>query len=153
MTIQVKVTVSSGTRTSDTTLRQLISEIERIKRYDGTVVRVSVEYPSVSMFTRPQPLHEIIESMLAEADSVVSPHYTAPPRGLPYAIRIEAAMRYFLSASPEFRREAERRSMGAAARNRQEYMRQNPGIFAHFYPTRGRPLETEFLRVLSSAVL
>jgi hypothetical protein len=149
LNIQVNVSIHSGSRTSETTLRQLISEIERIKRYDGTVVRVTVEYPRVSMFTRPQPLHEIIESMLAEADAAVSPHYTAPPRGLPYAIRIEAAMRYFRSASPDFRREAERRSLGVPPRNRQEHMRRNPEIFEHFYPTRRGPLETEFLRVIS----
>lgn len=88
--------------------------------------------------------------MLAEADAAVSPHYTAPPRGLPYAIRIEAAMRYFRTASPEFRREAERRSLGGVpARNRQEFMRQNPDIFQYFYPTRG-PLETEFLTLMKS---
>ncbi len=150
MSINVSVTVHSGTRTSETTLRQLISEIERIKRYDGTVVRVAVEYPQVSMFTRPQPLHEIIESMLAEADSVVSPHYRAPPRGLPYALRVQAAMRVFKDASPEFRREAERRSLGSPPRNRQEHMRQNPGIFEHFYPTRRGPLETEFLSFIKN---
>lgn len=148
MTIQVKVSVQSGSRGSETTLRQLISEIERIKRYDGTVVRVTVEYPRIAMITRPQPLHEIIESMLAEADSVVSPHYRAPPRGLPYALRVQAAMRVFKDASPEFRREAERRSLGVPPRNRQEFMLQNPGIFEHFYPTRHGPLETEFLRAL-----
>ncbi len=148
MTIQVKVSVQSGSRTSETTLRQLISEIERIKAYDGTVVRVTVEYPRIAMITRPQPLHEIIESMLAEADSVVSPHYRAPPRGLPYALRVQAAMRVFKDASPEFRREAERRSLGVPPRNRQEFMLQNPGIFEHFYPTRRGPLETEFLRAL-----
>ena len=148
MTIQVTVKVSSGTRTSDTTLRQLIREIERIKSYDGTVVRVTVEYPHISMFSRPQPLYQVIERMLTEADAATSPHYTAPPRGLPYALRIEAAMRYFRSASPEFRRAAEYRSLGGPARNRQEHMRQNPEIFEHFYPTRRGPLETEFLREL-----
>ncbi len=148
MTIQVKVTVQSGSRTSDTTLRQLIRDIERIKSYDGTAVRVNIEYRRISMFTRPQPLYQVIERMLAEADAAVSRHYTAPPRGLPYAIRIEAAMRYFRSASPEFRREAERRSLGVPPRNRQEHMRQNPGIFEHFYPTRRGPLETEFLRAI-----
>jgi hypothetical protein len=149
MTIQVTVSVHSGNRASDTTLRQIIQEIERIKAYDGTVVRVTVEYPRISMFTRPQPLHEIIESMLAEADSVVSPHYRAPPRGLPYALRVQAAMRVFTNASPDFRREAERRSLGSAPRNRQEFMIQNPGIFEHFYPTHRGPLETEFIRSLS----
>lgn len=146
--IQVTVKVSSGTGISDTTLRQLIREIERIKSYDGTVVRVTVEYPQVSMFSRPQPLYQVIERMLTEADAATSPHYTAPPRGLPYAIRIEAAMRVFKNASPEFRREAERRSLGGPARNRQEFMGQNPELFQQFFKTRG-PLETAFLRNLS----
>lgn len=138
MTIQVTVKVSSHSGAADTTLRQLIRDIERIKSYDGTVVRVNIEYLRISMFTRPQPLYQAIEQMLAEADAAVSPRYTAPPRGLPYAIRIEAAMRYFRTASPEFRREAERRSLcGVPARNRQEFMRQNPDIFQYFYPTRG----------------
>lgn len=148
MTIQVTVKVSSHAGAADTTLRQLIRDIERIKSYDGTVVRVNIEYPRFSMFTRPQPLYQGIEHMLAEADAAVSPHYTAPPRGLPYQIRVVAAMRYFRTASPEFRREAERRSLGGVpARNRQEFMRQNPDIFQFFYPTRG-PLETAFLREL-----
>lgn len=151
MTIQVTVKVSSHAGAADTTLRQLIRDIEKIKSYDGTVVRVNIEYPHISMFTRPQPLYQVIERMLAEADAATSPHYTAPPRGLPYAIRIEAAMRYFRTASPEFRREAERRSLGGPARNRQEHMRQNPELFQYFYRTRG-PLETEFLRELGRSV-
>jgi hypothetical protein len=146
MTIQVTVTVSSGNRASDTTLRQLISEIERIKSYDGTTVRVNVEHMGVSLFPGSQPLHEVIERMLAEADAATSPHYTAPPRGMPFSLRVQAAMRVFESASPDFRREAERRAKGAPARNRQEYMRQNPELFQHFYRSRG--LETEFLNII-----
>lgn len=146
MTIQVTVTVSSGNRASDTTLRQLISEIERIKSYDGTTIRVNVEHMGISLFPGSQPLHEVIERMLAEADAATSPHYTAPPRGMPFSLRVQAAMRVFESASPDFRREAERRAKGAPARNRQEHMRQNPEIFQHFYRSRG--LETEFLRFI-----
>ena len=148
MSIQVTVKVSSESRTSDTTLRQLIREIERIKSYDGTTITVSVEPHRISMIPRPRALYEVVEQMLAEADAATSPHYTAPPRGLPFSLRVQMAMRVFKNASSEFRREAERRSLGVPPRNRQEHMRQNPGIFEYFYPTRRGPLETEFLKQL-----
>lgn len=150
MTIQVTVKVSSHAGAADTTLRQLIRDIERIKSYDGNTVTVTVEPHRISMISKPRALYEVIEQMLAEADAAVSPHYTAPPRGLPFSLRVQMAMRVFKNASPEFRREAERRSLGGVpARNRQDFMRQNPDIFQYFYPTRG-PLETAFLRGLLS---
>lgn len=148
LTIQVKVTASSGTRASETTLRQLIRDIQRITAYDGTTVTVRVEHPRISMFSGRKPLYQVVEQMLAEADAATSPHYLSAPRGIPFAIRLEAAMGVFRNASPEFRQEAERRSLGVSPRNRQEYMRRNPEIFEYFYPTRRGPLETEFLRAL-----
>lgn len=150
MTIQVTVKVSSHAGATDTTLRQLISDIEKIKSYDGTTITVTVEPHRISMISKPRALYEVIEQMLAEADAAVSPHYTAPPRGLPFSLRVQMAMRVFKNASPDFRREAEKRSLGGVpARNRQEFMRQNPDIFQYFYRTRG-PLETAFLRALCS---
>lgn len=148
LTIQVTVKVSSQAGAADTTLRQLIRDIEKIKSYDGTVVRVTLEHPRVSLFPGRQELPQVIESMLAQADAATSPHYTATPKGLPYQSRIEAAQRVFNSASPAFRREAEHRSLGAPARNRQEFFKQNPDFAARFYRSRG--LETEFLRALGS---
>lgn len=146
MTIQVTVTVHAHGRTSETSIQALIRDIERIKSYDGTVVRVTLEHPRISLFPGPQELPQVIESMLAQADAATSPHYTARPQGLPYQIRIEAAQRVFRSASPAFRREAEHRSLGTPARNRQEFFKQNPDFATRFYRSRG--LETEFLRAL-----
>ena len=147
MTIQVSITVHAPGRTSETSIRQLIRDIERIKSYDGTTIRVNVEHPRISLFPGRQELYQVVEQMLAEGDAATSPHYLATPQGQPYAVRVRAAMQAFSSASPEFRREAERRSMGAPARNRQEFFRQNPDFAARFYLSRG-PLETEFLRAL-----
>lgn len=151
MSISVSVTVSAGTRTTDTTLQNLIRDIQRIKAYDGTTVTVTVEQSHISMIPRPQPLYQVVERMLAEADAAVSPHYRAPPRGLPFALRVQMAMRVFKNESPEFKREAERRSMGVPARNRQEFMLQNPEAFQIFFKTRGA-LETEFLKELGRSV-
>lgn len=150
MTIQVTVTVHAPGRTSETSIQALIRDIERIKQYDGTVVRVTLEHAPVSLFPGPQEMHQVIESMLSQADAATSPHYTATPKGLPYAVRVQAAQRVFRSASPAFRREAEHRSLGAPARNRQEFFSQNPDFVARFYRSRG--LETEFLRVLKQNI-
>lgn len=148
MTIQVTVKVSSHSGAADTTLQNLIRDIERIKSFDGTTINVTVESFRISMISKPRALYEVIEQMLAEADAATSPHYTAVPRGMPFSLRVQEAMRVFKNASPDFRREAERRSLGGVpARNRQEFMRQNPELFQYFYKTRG-PLETAFLRVL-----
>lgn len=148
MTIQVTVTVHAAGKTSETSIQALIRDIESIKRYDGTVVRVTLEHAPVSLFPGRQELPQVIESMLSQADAATSPHYTATPQGRPYAVRVRAAMQVFRSASPAFRREAEHRSLGAPARNRQEFFSQNPDFAARFYRSRSRGLETEFLRAL-----
>lgn len=147
MSIRFTVTVNTTQTGSSPSINQLIQEIERLKRYDGTTVHIAAGPPCISLIPQPKPLYQVVEQMLAEADAATSPHYRGSPQGLPYTLRVEAAMRAFKNASPEFRREAERRSLGVPPRNREEFFKQNPEIFEYFYGPRPQ-LETEFLKRL-----
>ena len=136
MTISLTVQVIANGTTTSTTLRQVVRDIQKIQSYHGSTVRITVETPSWSLFPAKRPLYQVVEEMLAEADATTSPHYRAPPKGLPYPERVRAAMAAFNNASLEFRRAAEQRSAGMPARNRQEFLKQNPEILVHLYRIR-----------------
>lgn len=145
MTVSLSVQVIANGRTTSTTLRQVVRDIQKIQSYHGSTVRITVEAPNWSLFPGKKPLYQVVEQMLAEADATTSPHYRAPPHGLPYPERVRAAMAAFNNGSPEFRRAAEQRSAGMPARNRQEFLKQNPELISHLYLS--GPLETEFRRL------